>query len=253
MRAPGVRWAGRTLGSALSGPSGLGPDPYNPTVDTETRFRDLTVAQFVDQLASGEPVPGGGAAAAVAGSLGAALVAMVSALSVGRPKYADHAALHADASAAGHALADRLLALADEDATAYAGYGAAMKMPRDTDEEKAARTLAIRGAAHAASLAPLKTVEVCVEVVCWAEALAGRSNKNASSDLEVSSLLAVAAARSAAANVYINLPSLGDEDLARELFRRTEAAADEVERLADRTREIVRGGDSRDPLPPEHA
>jgi formiminotetrahydrofolate cyclodeaminase len=217
-------------------------------VDTDARFRDLTVAQFVEQLASGEPVPGGGAAAAVAGSLGAALVAMVSALSEGRPKYAEHAALHADASVAGHALAERLLALADEDATAYAGYGAAMKMARDTDEEKAARTTAIRTAAHAASLAPLKTVEACLEFVAWAEALAGRSNKNAASDLEVSSLLAVAAARSAAANVYINLPSLGDEGLARELFRRTEEAADEVERIADRAREVVRSGDSRDPL-----
>ncbi|MEI7745433.1 MAG: cyclodeaminase/cyclohydrolase family protein [Chloroflexota bacterium] len=217
-------------------------------MDTSTPFRDLTVAQFVDQLASGEPVPGGGAAAAIAGSLGAALVAMVAALSEGRPKYAEHAALLAESGPAGRALADRLLTLADEDASAYAGFGVAMKMPRDTDEEKAARKAALAEAAKAATMAPLRTVEACLEVVALAEGLAGRSNKNASSDLEVSSLMAVAAARSAAANVYINLPSLGDEELARELFERTDRLCHEVERLASQTRETVRGGDARPPL-----
>lgn len=218
-----------------------------------TPFRDLTVGTFVERLASGEPVPGGGAAAAIAGSLGAALVAMVSALSEGRPKYAQHAALYADTGPAARALADRFMALADEDATAYAGYGAAMKLPRETDDERSARAAAIREAAHGATMAPLRTVEACLEIVRLAESLAGRSNANASSDLEVSSLLAVAACRSAAANVYINLPSLGDEAASRDLFERTEQLADEVERLADRTREVVRSREAREPLPPGRA
>jgi len=227
--------------------------PYNRRVDTSSRFRDLTVAQFVEALASGEPVPGGGAAAAIAGSLGAALVAMVANLSQGRPKYAEHAALHARAIPAAQELMDRLLALADEDAQAFAGYGAAMRLPRDTDEERAARTAAIQEAALAATLSPLRTVEASLEVVALAEELAGRSNKNASSDLEVAALMSVAACRSAAANVYINLPSLGDEHRARELFNRTEGIADAVERLASRTREHVRGGESRAPLPADPA
>jgi len=218
-------------------------------VDTPVRFRDLTVAEFVERLASGEPVPGGGSAAAIAGSLGAALVSMVAALSEGRPKYAEHAALHAEAGAAGRELAHRFLALADEDAAAYAGFGVAMKMPRDTDEEKAARAEAIRQAARTASDAPFRTVEACHDMVGWAEAMAGRSNRNAASDLEVASLMAVAAARAAAANVYVNLPAIGDEEAARDLFGRTEALADEIDRLADWTREAVRKGDERDPLP----
>lgn len=218
-------------------------------MDTSSRFRDLTVAQFVEALASGEPVPGGGAAAAVAGSLGAALVAMVGSLSTGRPKYADHEATLGRVIPAAQALADRLLALADEDAQAYAGYGAAMKLPRETDEEKASRSAAIREAALGATLSPLRTVEATLEVVQLAEALAGRSNKNASSDLEVAALLSVAACRAAAANVYINLPSLGDEGRARDFFRRTEEIADTVERIAAVTREVVRGGDAREPLP----
>jgi len=218
-------------------------------VDTSNRFRDLTVAQFVDQLSSGEPVPGGGAAAAIAGSLGAALVGMVANLSEGRPRYADHAALHARAIPAARELQDRMLALADEDAAAFAGYGAAMKLPRETDEEKALRAAAIREAALGATLSPLRTVEASLEVVALAEELAGRSNRNASSDLEVAALMSVAACRAAAANVFINLPSLGDETRARELFERTEALADAVERLAAETREVVRGGAVRDPLP----
>ena len=96
-------------------------------------------------------------------------------------------------------------------------------------------------------------MEASLEVVALAEELAGRSNKNASSDLEVAALMSVAACRSAAANVYINLPSLGDEHLARELFERTEGFADAVERLASQTRERVRGGESRGPLPADPA
>jgi formiminotetrahydrofolate cyclodeaminase len=219
-------------------------------VDTTLRFRDLTVADFVSQLASGEPVPGGGSAAAIAGSLGAALVAMVSSLSEGRPRYAEHEALLAEAKAAALRLADRLLSLGDEDAAAYAGFGVAMKMPRDTDDEKAARAAALRVAARTASEVPFRTVEACLEIVALAEALAGRSNRNASSDLEVSSLMAVAASHAAAANVYVNLPAIGDETAAQDLLAQTEALVHEIDRLADRTREIVRGGEARQPVAP---
>ena len=217
-------------------------------MEPSLRFRDQTVAQFVDRLASGEAVPGGGAAAAIAGSLGAALVAMVGTLSADRPKYAAHAALHARVVPEAHALADRLLALADEDADAYAGYGAALKLPRETEADQAARAAAIREAALAATLSPLRTVEAALEVATLAEALAGRSNRNAASDLEVAALLATTASRAAEANVRINLPSLGDEATARELGTRAASLAAEVERLAALTREIVESGEVRDPL-----
>lgn len=218
-------------------------------MEPSNRFRDLTVAQFVQQLASGEPVPGGGAAAAIAGSLGAALVAMVANLSVGRPRYIEHATLHERAIASADELAERMLTLADEDAEAFAGYGAALKMPRETDDEKAARSAAIRAAALAATLSPLQTVEASLEIVTLAEALAGRSNKNASSDLEVAALMSVAACRAAAANVAINLPSLGDEAMAAELADRTERLAESIENLAAATRDHVRRGEAREPLP----
>jgi formiminotetrahydrofolate cyclodeaminase len=217
-------------------------------VSTNPRFRDQTVDQFISVLASGEPTPGGGAAAAIAGALGGALVAMVASLSEGRPKYAEHEPLLVEAKASGQELADRLLALADEDAEAFDGFGVAMKLPRDSDEEKAVRTRALQAAARAATEAPFKTVQACLEVAAMAEAMAGRSNRNASSDLEVAGLMAVAAARAAAANVYVNLPAMGDAAAAQSLLARTDELVDEIDRLAAVTREVVRGGETRSPL-----
>ena len=220
------------------------PDP-----DRGASFRDLTVDAFVDRLASSDPVPGGGSASAVAASLGAALVAMVAFLSEGRPKYAEHAALHATAHATGRRLATRFLDLADEDAAAYAKFSAAMKLPKETEGEVATRRRALSDAARGASEVPLATVEACLELAAAAESLVGRSNVNASSDLDVATLLAEAAARGAAANVLINLPSVGDDEYVRDMTARVMRLLDSVEEIAAVAHGAVRSGETRDPLP----
>jgi len=222
------------------------PDPVSRP------FADLLLRDFLGRLASGEPVPGGGSASAVAGSLGGALVAMVATLSQDRPKYAAHAELHAAAGPAGHRLAQRLLTIADEDAAAYAAYAAALKLPRETDEERAARSAAIRAAADGAAGVPLRCVEACLDVVTVAEALAGRSNANAASDLGVAALLAEAAAHGAAENVRVNLPSIGDEARAADLADRVARLVVRVAATAAETIAAAARAEPRDPVPADH-
>jgi methenyltetrahydrofolate cyclohydrolase len=211
-------------------------------------FRNLTLAGFVDHLASAEPVPGGGSASAVAASLGAGLVAMVAALSDGRPKYVQHAATHASAGAAGRALANRLLELADDDAEAYAAFAAALRMPKSSEAEQAARGDALRAAARTASNVPLACVEACRKVVLAAESLAGRSNLNASSDLAVACLLATAAAHGAGANVLVNLSAVGDQAYTEMMSTKVSDLLGEIDQLSQTTREVVASGELRAPL-----
>jgi formiminotetrahydrofolate cyclodeaminase len=221
--------------------------------DPRGRFRDLTVDAFIDRLGSSEPVPGGGSASAVAAALGASLVTMVASLSTGRPKFADHEPLLSWAIDTGRRLAETFLAIADADSEAYAAFSAARKLPRGSDAEIAVRADAMRTAARHASEIPLQCVEACLELVGVAEALAGRSNANASSDLNVAALLGEAAARGAAANVLVNLPSIGDPDLEASLMARVEELLTAIATLAADARLVVGGGETRDPIDPAGA
>ena len=219
------------------------PDPT-----AGSSFRDLTLASFVDELSSAAPVPGGGSASAVGASLGAALVAMVASLSEGRPKYAAHADLHRHSQDVGRRLATRFLDLADEDSDAYAEFAAAMKLPKESDDERSTRKAALSVAARRAADVPLRTVEACLELVATAESLVGRSNVNASSDLDVATLLGEAAARGAAANVLINLPSVDDESYSGATTAKVMGLLDSIEGIVATVHSGVRSGESREPL-----
>jgi formiminotetrahydrofolate cyclodeaminase len=100
---------------------------------------------------------------------------------------------------------------------------------------------------------PLETVEACLEMVAAAESLVGRSNVNASSDLDVAALLGEAAARGAAANVLVNLPSVGDSSWTGEATARVMGLLDSIQEIAASTHSMVRSGETREPLAPSPA
>ena len=207
----------------------------------------LTLDEFNNRLASAEPVPGGGSASALAGSIAASLLAMVSRLSLGRPKYAAYQPTNERALSAAEDARHLLLALADEDMAAFGRFAAARKMPRDTPAQEESRAAATRAAARAASDTPMKVIRACQSLLLEIEASAGRSNVNAASDLEVAGRLAGAAAWGAAANVKINLPMVGDEAYAGATTAELEGIVSDMSRTLAKVVERVGAGELRPP------
>lgn len=181
-------------------------------------------------------------------ALGASLVAMVATLSEGRTNYAEHQVLYAHAAPTARRLADELFGLADEDAAAYAACAFALKLPRAAFADKEYRDQQIKATAKVAAEVPLRVVEKCHEVLVLAEALAGRSNMNASSDLRVAALLLQAAGHGAAENVLVNLPLIGTNEWTQATERHVHELLDDVVALASKVHDIVSSGERRGPL-----
>lgn len=174
-------------------------------------MRDEALGGWLDRLGSAAPTPGGGAAAALAAATGAALVEMVVNLTVGKSAYAEHEEHVHPIGERARALRARALELASADEAAFDRVMAAYGLPRQTDEEKAARSAAIQAATADAARPPLAIAEVAAQVIELAAALPGRSNRNVLSDVGVAAALAGAALESAAINVEVNLGALKDE------------------------------------------
>lgn len=183
----------------------------------DERLTDLTVRRLVERLATSDPVPGGGSAAALAGAMGAALVRMVVELTVGRPAAEANGDVLTEIGAAATNWQSELLNLAELDANAYDAVVRARRLPRDTERHRQARDVQVAAALREATRAPLATARVANEVLGLANQLAPIGNRNAVSDVGVAALLAGAAIRGAAMNVEINLPALpADEPLRRD-------------------------------------
>ncbi|MFP3929265.1 MAG: cyclodeaminase/cyclohydrolase family protein [Desulfobacteraceae bacterium] len=206
-----------------------------------TKFPEMSLASFTKELAGDSPTPGGGSAAALAGCLAAALCAMVSRLTLGRDKYKDAAEKMESVKDEADKLWARLLALVDEDATAYNKVTAAFQLPKGTDEEKAARTGAIQEALKTAAAAPLETLKAAAELCRLCRLVVEEGNPNCLTDAGVSAQLIRAAAKGAAYNIKINLSSINEPDfcetlaaLATELLSRTLTDVSELEEVLER-------------------
>jgi formiminotetrahydrofolate cyclodeaminase len=170
------------------------------------------VRTFLDELASSAPAPGGGSAAALGAAIGAALVSMVANLTVGKKKYVDVQEDIQRILERSETLRRRCEELLEQDVAAYTKVSEAYRMPRETDEQKEARSAAIQEALKGATSVPMALAEACVQILKLCPETAEKGNLRAVSDVGVGALMAEATLRAAALNVWINLGSIKDQD-----------------------------------------
>ena len=197
------------------------------------KLADLKVREFADLIASDAPAPGGGSAAALYGSVGAALTAMVACLTQGRKKYAEYAEHAAEVQQQASVLQAKLIDVMDRDTEAFNVVSAAFGMPKETEEQKAARSAAIQEGLKACTRTPMEMMELCDETVTLAASLIGRFNDTSASDLGVALLSLKAGIQGAWLNVLINIGSLKDRAFADEYRSRGEALLAHALPLAD--------------------
>ena len=193
---------------------------------------------FLGELASDSPTPGGGSVAALSGAMAAALTSMVANLTVGKKKYVDVEEDMKRVLGESEALRVELTQMVGEDAEAFDRVMAAMKLPKETPEDEARRSAALQAALVDAAMVPLAVMEKCALVVDLARVAAEKGNRNAVSDAGVAALLARAGSQAARLNVLINLSGIrGPEHgafrekargLAEGLAASTDRASDDV-------------------------
>lgn len=208
------------------------------------KLLNTTCEKFLEELASKQPTPGGGAASALCGATAAALTAMLGNLTAGKAGSEANDKMALEIIIAADKLRLELAQLADDDAAVFSKFMEAYKMPKATDTEKAMRTAAIGQAAIAAAEVPMQIANKSLEVLKLARKLIVFGNPNAISDGTVSALMARAALRSALYNVKINLGLIKDDEYvaaARAKMQQLEAKAMEIEAFVlARTDEVLK-------------
>jgi len=178
---------------------------------------DKKINNFLDELASNSPTPGGGSVAALAGALGAALVSMVGNLTMGKKKYEDVEEDIKKIICSSEKLRYELSQLIEEDVKAFNNFMATYKMPKETEDEKKIRAEKIQESLIGAAKVPLKVAYKCLDVLSLSKEVAEKGNINVISDAGVAVLMAQAALESAILNVKINLRMIKDEKVRTEL------------------------------------
>lgn len=179
-------------------------------------IKDKPIQQFLDELASKAPTPGGGSAAAIMGAMGAALVSMVCNLTLGKKNYADVQGEIEIVLVKSESLRTLLTDMIRADVDVFGQVMEAYGMPRENAEEKQVRADAIQAALKAATDVPLACAKACAEVIALSRIVAGKGNKNVVSDAGVAVLAGHAALKSAALNVYVNVGAINDETFAQD-------------------------------------
>lgn len=201
---------------------------------------NASVNDWLESLAAKQPTPGGGAVAALSAAIAAAQLGMVAIYTTG-PKWQDREARMLELSKELDDLRTRALALVEADAKAFAKVGAAFGLPKETDDQKAARTQAIQAALAQAADPPAKTAKLAGRLVEIATEIATTGNPSVISDVAVGASLAKASLESAIVNIEINEHAIKDSATKQELQQAVEDASDFIQE-ADNVVEVVRDG-----------
>lgn len=190
-----------------------------------------TIKEFLAATASDAPVPGGGSIAALSAGVSAALVEMVAGLTIGKKGYEEAEAEMKEVKEIAAKATESFVADIDRDADSFDLFMKAMKMPKETDEDKAARSAAMQSAIVEAAEVPLSVAEAAFNFMKYTEVMVVKGNQNAVTDGAVAAMMARTAVKSALYNVQINLGSIKDEAKAAELTAKMNEIGSKVDEL----------------------
>lgn len=194
---------------------------------------------FINELASKAPTPGGGGASAYCGALATALASMVGNLTVGKKTYAVVEDEVKEALAQLEEQRNKLIELIDKDAQAFEPLSRAYRLSRATSEELAHKNKVMQQALVGATEVPLEIMEICAQVITTSKFLAHNGSRLALSDVGVAVLFAKAALKGASLNVYANASSMANEAQARSYIQQADCLIEEYGALADELYEYV--------------
>jgi glutamate formiminotransferase/formiminotetrahydrofolate cyclodeaminase len=200
---------------------------------------NLNVSDFVDEVSRDTPAPGGGSIAALAGALGSSLASMVVNLSIGKGEYDSHYDELCQLAEQAQATKDELTRAIDADTEAFNEVLAGMRMPKDTPEQIALRAQTIRAGYKLASEVPLRTAQLCRQVLDFCQAAANIGNQAVMSDAGVGALMAYAGVQGAVHNVRINLPHTKDDAFIAEMTSTLDDMLSESREICEAIQEQV--------------
>jgi formiminotetrahydrofolate cyclodeaminase len=203
-------------------------------------LKDTSIELFLDDLASRNPTPSGGSAAAVMGAMGAALVSMVCNLTIGRTQYRDFEEELKSVLTKAEELRRDLIKMVEEDMQAFDAVMRAYRMPRLTKDETATRAQVIQTALKTATLVPMRCCRACGEVIILGRVVGDKGNRNVVSDAGVATVAAYAALRSAALNVFTNAKVITDRIFAEKQLVELEQLLSEADTATEASYELVK-------------
>lgn len=183
------------------------------------KYVDEPIKQYINDASSGQPTPGGGSIAAMTGALAGSMLNMVCNFTVGKRAYMEVETRIKEILGEGMNLTNEMLMLAVEDTEVYAEVSKAYSLPKNTEEEKQARSQAIQTACKLALQVPARVIDKGARMLVLLSELVDKGNKNLITDTGVSTLLAMASIDAAILNVRINLLFLKDEAFVAEKNR----------------------------------